>query len=491
MPRCHGLTAALAATAAAVVLPGLGHLLLRRHRTGALILGAFLAAILLLFVGALSIRRREVLAYALSARTLGVVAVASLVVAVVWISVIIRTYLLAKPVRMGTARKILGAVVVAALCLVVAVPFGFTANLVNSQRNLLDAVFRGGGGGTSAVDAIKAPRLNILLLGSDAGPDRTGTRTDTMMVASVDTHTAKTILFGLPRNIERARFPAGSPMALRFPDGFHDPRAPLSGNYLLNAVYTYAQQNPDLAPSGPSADPGLNLLGSTVGYMLGLPLDYYLEIDMAGFASLIDAVGGVTVDVGPTPIPINGVTADGRHITPTGYIQPGVQKLDGEDALWFARSRRDSTDYDRMGRQRCLINAVLDQKSPADLLGRFRAIAAAATDNVSTNIPQDVLPKLASLAGDGVNLQSVTFDPNLVDPGEPDGHFNPAQPDVGYMRQVVAAAISGRTSATSSPTTTPRSSTRSAGPTTQPPAPAGPTSTAPIPVGGACAAAGS
>ena len=95
------------------------------------------------------------------------------------------------------------------LCLLVAAPLGFGANLANSQRNLLETLFRGGDGGTPAAEAIAKPRLNILLVGSDAGPDRTGARTDTMMVASIDTRSGRTTLFGLPRNIGYAQFPLG------------------------------------------------------------------------------------------------------------------------------------------------------------------------------------------------------------------------------------------------------------------------------------------
>ncbi|WP_316688999.1 LCP family protein [Pseudonocardia sp. H11422] len=489
--RRRRLGQALGITAAATALPGLGHLILRRRRTGAAILGLFGLGIVALVVAGLTTDRNELLETVLSTRFLGAAAVVSLLAAVGWIAVIVRTYVLARPKRLSTGRRVLGAGVVTALCLTIAIPFGFAAELANSQRNLLNALFKGGG--TSAADAFNQPRLNVLLLGTDAGPDRTGTRTDTMMVASIDTRSAKTILFSLPRNIQRAQFPPDSAMAEEFPDGFHDPSDPLSGNYLLNAVYAYAHDFPAVAPSGPTPDPGINLLSSTISYMLGLPLDYYLEVDMAGFSSMIDAVGGVTVDVGSTPIPIGGVTADGRHVKPTGYIEPGRQELNGEEALWYARSRRDSTDYDRMGRQRCLIQAVLHQQSPANLLTNFQSVAAVATDNVVTNLPQDVLPRLVSLFGDGgVNLQSVAFDPSLPDPGQRDGHFNTGRPDPDYMREVVSAAIEGRPLVTTPTTTTspPRATARRAAiptapPTTTPPPP----STAPASLADACAPA--
>ncbi|MFC5996354.1 LCP family protein [Pseudonocardia hispaniensis] len=488
-PRGRGLGTALGITAAATVAPGSGHLLLRRRRTGGLLLGTYLLAVSMIIVTAGTIGRARLLETVLSTKVLGAVMLVSLAAAVGWISVVIRTWILARPERLTVGRKVLGTAVVAMLCLVVAVPFGFAATLANSQRNLLNALFPGRGG-TSAAEALNKPRLNVLLLGSDAGPDREGTRTDTMMVASIDTRTAKTILFSLPRNIQRAQFPPESAMAERFPRGFHDPRAPLSGDYLLNAVYGYAHANPDVAPAGPTDDPGINLLSSTVSYMLGLPLDFYLEVDMAGFAAIIDALGGVTIDVGPTPLPIGGVLPDGRHVKPDGYIQPGLHTLDGEAALWFARSRRNSDDYDRMGRQRCLLQAILDQKSPTVLLTNFQDVAAAATANIRTNIPQAVLPKLVSLADDAqINLQSVAFDPSLPDPSEPDGRFNTARPEVGFMRAVVSAAIDGRplaapATASATPTRSPSRSAATAPPTS---APVQPPSAGPVPVADSCA----
>ena len=88
-------------------------------------------------------------------------------------------------------------------------------------------------------------------------------------------------------------------MAAKFPKGFHDAADPLSGDYLLNAVYAWGLDHPQDAPTVPTANPGLNLLHESVAYMLGVDIDYYVEVNMAGFASIIDAVGGVTVDVGP------------------------------------------------------------------------------------------------------------------------------------------------------------------------------------------------
>src|SRR5262249_5089932 len=151
------------------------------------------------------------------------------------------------------------------------------------------------------VEAIKKPRINIFLVGSDAGAGRIGARTDTMVVASVDTRSGRTIPLSLPRNMAHAPFPPGSAMAAQFPRGFNDPQDPSSG--LLNGVYAYGAEYPQVAPQGPSRNPGLNLLMSSVSHILGLDLDFYIQVNMSGFASIIDALGGLDVNVGPEPLP--------------------------------------------------------------------------------------------------------------------------------------------------------------------------------------------
>ena len=164
---------------------------------------------------------------------------------------------------------------------------------------------------------------------------------------------------------------------------------------------------------------------ASITTMLGLPMTHYVAVDMAGLAALIDALGGVTVDVGPDPLPIGGVTYSGRHVTPEGYVPAGIHHLDGDQALWFARSRRNSDDYDRMGRQRCLISALVAQKA-----------------SITTNIPQSLLPALLARADEHRPvLRSVAFDPDLPDPVADRGRFDPADPDVAFMRRVVRAAL--------------------------------------------------
>jgi LCP family protein required for cell wall assembly len=380
------------------------------------------------------------------------VSVACVLVMVAWVTVIMWTFVATEPGGRSARHQVLGVVVCLALCAAVAVPLGTAADLANTQRALLGRVFAPDPPATALPPAgpLLPQPLNVLLVGTDAGPDRIGARTDTIIVASIDTRTAATTLFALPRNIQHAPFPPGSPAAARFPDGFHDRRAPGSGDHLLNNVAEYGRAHPELTPAGPTTDRGMNLLLSSVSTMLGLPLRHYVAVDMDGLAALIDALGGVTVDVGPEPLPIGGVTYSGRRVTPDGYVPAGVQHLDGEQALWFARSRRDSDDYDRMARQRCLISAVLTQKRPSDVVARFRTIAVAAAATITTNVPPTLLPALLELADEHrpLRLRSVSFDPDLPDPAAEDGRFDPADPDVAFMRRVVGAALTPPTTTT-------------------------------------------
>jgi anionic cell wall polymer biosynthesis LytR-Cps2A-Psr (LCP) family protein len=135
------------------------------------------------------------------------------------------------------------------------------------------------------------------------------------------------------------------------------------------------------------------------------------------------------------PVAINGQTDAG--IPPTGYIQPGPdQHLDGFHALWYARGRYGSDDYQRMSRQRCVINSVIDQANPVNLLRRYQSLAAAGKEAVSTDIPQALLKPFVDLAlkAKDHKAKSVLF--RISD------QFDPNDPDFAYMHRVVAKALS-------------------------------------------------
>ena len=117
-----------------------------------------------------------------------------------------------------------------------------SASLVSAQRDLMGTVFAGGGD-----QQTKQGRYNILLMGGDAGKNRSGLRPDSMTVASVDAETGRTVLISLPRNLEDVPFPATSPLHKKFPKGY----SCADHSCMLNAIYTYATTHKDLYPARP------------------------------------------------------------------------------------------------------------------------------------------------------------------------------------------------------------------------------------------------
>ncbi len=151
----------------------------------------------------------------------------------------------------------------------------------------------------------------------------------------------------------------------------------------------------------------------------GLEIQYYVLIDMAGFQQLIDALGGVTINV-PEEVPIH---ADETFTTVAEWIPAGEQHLDGYHALWYARSRHGTSDYDRMARQLQIQEAVLAQFNAANVLSKFQDIAAAGSQVVKTDVPQSALSYFVQLAAKTKELPVI--DVELV----PDNGFDPEDPD--------------------------------------------------------------
>jgi LCP family protein required for cell wall assembly len=281
-----------------------------------------------------------------------------------------------------------------------------------TQRDLLGTISADGATSQTTPDiADKAdpwqdkPRLNLLILGGDGGEGREGVRPDTQIVASIDTHTGETTMISLPRNMQHMPFPDDSPLAANYPNGFSDPN-PDELEQMLNAVYrNVPAAYPDI--SGSDANKW------AVEGALGIEIDYYILVNLRGFQAIVDAIGGVTLDV-PRDIPIGNKSLPGGGCTrANGYIEAGpAQELDGYEALWFARSRCGSDDYDRMARQQCVMNAIVDKADPATLLTQYQALAAATKDIVFTDIPQDLFPALIELGliVKGANLESLSLD---------------------------------------------------------------------------------
>ena len=227
-------------------------------------------------------------------------------------------------------------------------------------------------------------RINILLLGSDAGVGRTGTRTDTMILMSIDPETGDTAMFSIPRNFTEAPLPEGMGVwsCSCFPD-------------ILTHLWANGEWFPDAFP-GPQA-PSVNALKAAVGLIFDIDVTYYAKVDLEGYVAVIDALGGVTIDVpkrivDPTyPHELGG--------TESVTIEAGEQHLDGHLALAYSRIRRNSGDFARMHRQRCVLGSLFEQTNLDDLAAGLSDLAAAYQGHVESDIPASAIPDLLVLLG--------------------------------------------------------------------------------------------
>jgi LCP family protein required for cell wall assembly len=422
-------------------LPGSGFVAAGRRVLGYTVLvllglGAVLGAAVLLVE-----RNPRMLAAELASRPglVGVLGVVILVVAAIWVVVIVSSHRMVRPRTAPSWQRGIGMALVAVLCAAVIWPSALAAQAAFATHHAIETISRpdqvdADGNPVAPPDRENPwkgrPRVNILLLGGDAGEDRTGLRTDSVILASVDTTTGDAVLFSLPRNLQDVPFPKTNPLNDVYPDGYD------CGNYcLLNAVYEAAHEHADLFPSR-DPDPGLTTVQDVVGEILGLDPDYYVLVDLSGFERIVDALGGIDINV-PERVPLGGIGIDGTDQPEWAieeWIEPGYQHLDGRQALWFARDRWRSDDYQRMERQRCVLNAIVEQADPSTVIGNYLDLVTAAESIISTNVPPQLFPAFLELS-DLVKsrpIRSLPFTDDVIVPSDP---------DFREIRQLVRAAL--------------------------------------------------
>lgn len=302
--------------------------------------------------------------------------------------------------------------VVAAL----SVPVLLVAYRANDARSIVSDVFARGSSGaiftpqgeTSGIDPTSV--TNVLLFGGDAGPGRWGMRTDTMILVSVHQASGRTALVSIPRNLTRLQFPPGTPLADRFPNGFDD---------LANALFTYVNGRDDLIAhyGADGLQPEAVALSEALGYSLDVKIDDFALVNMIGFSDMVDAVGGVVLELGqPVPLPPDPA---GRPLPPS--IGPGLVEMDGPTATAYVRSRSADSDYERMGRQRQLLAALSTQVSTAEALSSFGTVTGVLENSMRTSLSSRGFSDLIDRLGDNSAIQeSVGLTPPLITPGNPD-----------------------------------------------------------------------
>lgn len=316
----------------------------------------------------------------------------------------------------------------------------YAAYLIGVSRGAIGTIFAGG----PAIDPVDG-RYNFMVMGGDAGADREGRRPDSLSIISVDAKTGRTALISIPRNLQNAQFSADSPMRKVYPDGYN-----CGDECLINAINTEVNQKyRDLYPG--VDDPGAQATLEAASGTLGIKVQAYVVVDMAGFQQLIDAMGGIRIKAGGW-VPMSGAALDnnGDHAQPVGWIAPGEQTLDGFHALWYGRSREFASDYDRIARQQCIQQAMINQLNPATLLSKFEGIASAGTKVVESNISSSQLGSFVDLALKGKSQPTSRL---VIGPPDFDASF-PTYPDFDAIHAKVQAVLkeaTGSASSTASP----------------------------------------
>jgi len=450
----RGIGDAIGWTVLGAIIPGVGLWRAGHRVAGGVITCVFIAVVTAL----LAVRANQPLLLRLGTQTsvlMGLTA-ALLGIGVIWVIVIGVTHLALRPKRASLPQRAAGALVVGLLSFGVMAPLAFGANLAYTTTTVVSVFQSDDKDNSATVEQLppdpwaKKARLNVLILGGDHDAGRSialGSRTDTVILASIDTRTGATTLFSLPRQTARMPFPKDSPLHKYFPQGWYDGHDPADPEYMLNAM---SRNLPNLVPKdviGKTKYLGFDAMKLAVGEGLGLKVDYFVMVDMEGFKDFINAIGGITVNVNYR-VPIGGKTD--AHVLPSDYIEPGPnQHFGGRLALWYARGRYGLNDYSRMERQRCVINAVVQQAQPATVLTKYQAVAAAGKKSITTDIPQSALADLITLAErvHGTTLRSVVFQPGVAG-------FVSANPDYQALRKQVQKALQ-ETAASNVPEPTP------------------------------------
>ena len=240
-------------------------------------------------------------------------------------------------------------------------------------------------------------RLNILLIGADE--QEGGHNTDTLIVVSIDPVTKQAAMFSIPRDTVDLPVPSG-------------PARRVWGSAYRGKINSFFVQNRGRSDLWPGNDRtrGYNALKAMLGELYDVDIKYFVEVNFNGFKKVVDAVGGVTINV---QVPVVDNRYPGTKGTQRLYIPTGIQHMDGEQALRYARSRNGSNDFDRGARQQRVLLSLREQADPQVLLPRLPDLIAALKSAVRTDIPLDQLDELVGLASsvDTANIRSLVFGP--------------------------------------------------------------------------------
>lgn len=247
------------------------------------------------------------------------------------------------------------------------------------------------GGGSVINPPTASSRVTILLTGIDAYRTRSEALNDSLLVVSYDPGTKKAAILSMPRDT--------SEFQLYFGGVYHGK---------INSLMTWAYLHPQATPDSP-----IDTLTKELGFLLGVPINYYAAIDLTHFQTMVDLVGGVDVN---NPKPINDGIYDWLDGSPPGFqLSAGPHHLNGRLALAYVRSREGlgDSDYTRAARQQAvLVSLAKKMASPAGI-AQLPALLDAAGKAIKTDLPSDRVPDMVQLAGgfDPANITRIVLGP--------------------------------------------------------------------------------
>ena len=404
----------LAAAGLSAVLPGLGQAFNRRSRLALLFLGP---SLLLVVVAAFLLNTQStarLAAWAASPVVLATLLTLNVLVLAWRVLAVGQAFLDTR--RSGPTGR-LGVVGIAVLALAVIIPHLVVYQYGTVFRDTFAQVFDPS---TRPNDApppagpASDERLTILLVGADRSPSRTTNLTDTMIVASLDPVGKSVSMVSVPRDL------------IDVPLGDGNTYGPK-----LNSLMEYADRRPDEFPDG-----GMATLQRAIGALLGVDIHFHAEINLNGFRKMVDAVGGVDIEVARA---IDDPSYNGGQ----GFsIDAGRHHLDGKTALAYVRSRKGAgdSDFTRALRQQQVLVALRDAVTEdGSLLWELPELLRAVGGTISTDLPYQRLPALAALADevDRTHVVSALVRHPLV--RSVDTRYGSSlEPDLAAIREVAA-----------------------------------------------------
>ncbi|MGI8588064.1 MAG: LCP family protein [Chloroflexia bacterium] len=249
-------------------------------------------------------------------------------------------------------------------------------------------------GSSAFPDWNKKERVNILLLGLDTRHPG-DSRSDTMILVSIDPSAKTAALLSIPRDLW-----------IPIP-GFGENR--------INAAYQFGETN-NVAGGGPG------LAMQTVEQNFGVPVHYYAQVEFSGFQRIVDALGGVTIDVQHALID-NEYPADYGDAFQRIYIPSGVQHMDGRTALQYVRSRHADSDLARNDRQQAMLLALREEGTQVSIIGKLDSLLSGSKGALRTDLPLEQVGSLVQLAQHipRENVQQLSLGGDMTTAGNQNG----------------------------------------------------------------------